>query len=67
MGLMNAMNTFIGGSGVFISGLLMSHFGLAQIFIGLAGVVLLASAVALVGYRWILPRDLARKQRRASA
>jgi MFS transporter, Spinster family, sphingosine-1-phosphate transporter len=67
MGLMNAMNTFIGGSGVFISGLLMSHFGLTQIFIGLAGVVLLASAVAFVGYRWVLPKDLARKQRQASA
>jgi predicted MFS family arabinose efflux permease len=67
MGLMNAMNTFIGGSGVFVSGLLMGHFGLAQIFIGLAGVVLLASAIALIGYRWILPNDLARKQRQAVA
>lgn len=67
MGLMNAMNTFIGGSGVFISGLLMSHFGLTQIFIGLAGVVLLASAIALIGYRWVFPKDLARKQRQAVA
>ncbi len=67
MGLMNAMNTFIGGSGVFISGLLMGHFGLTQIFIGLAGVVLVASVIALIGYRWILPMDLARKQRQAVA
>jgi predicted MFS family arabinose efflux permease len=59
MGLMNAMNTFIGGSGVFVSGLLMSHFGLNQIFIGLGGVVLLASAIALMGYQWVLPKDLA--------
>jgi MFS family permease len=67
MGLMNSMNTFIGGSGVFLSGLLMSYSGLSRIFIGLAGVVLIASAVALVGYRWILPRDLARKPREAAA
>ena len=62
MGLMNAMNTFIGGSGVFISGLLMSHVGLKQIFIGLTGVVFLAAAISLIGYRWVLPRDRARKQ-----
>ena len=62
MGFMNAMNTFIGGSGVFVSGLLMRHLGLTQIFIGLAGVVLLASAVALIGYRWIFPQDLARRK-----
>jgi MFS transporter, Spinster family, sphingosine-1-phosphate transporter len=67
MGFLNAMNTFIGGSGVFVSGLLMSHSGLTQIFIGLAGVVLLASAVALIGYRWVLPKDLARKQRSCHA
>lgn len=67
MGLMNAMNTFIGGSGVFISGVLMSHFGLTQIFIGLAGVVLLASGIALIGYRWVFTKDLDHRQRRAMA
>jgi predicted MFS family arabinose efflux permease len=67
MGLMNSMNTFIGGSGVFLSGVLMSYSGLSSIFIGLAGFVLMAAAVALVGYFWILPRDLARKQKQAAA
>jgi hypothetical protein len=61
IGFMNAMNTFIGGSGVFLSGLLLSRFDLMQIFVGLTGVVLLASAAGLVGYRWVLPKDLARK------
>jgi hypothetical protein len=55
------MNTFIGGSGIFISGLLMSHSSLTQIFIGLTGVVLLASVVSLIGYWRVLPKDLARK------
>ena len=60
IGIMNAMNTFIGGSGVLLSGLLMSRAGLREIFVGLAGVVLLASIIALIGYRWVLPKDLAR-------
>jgi MFS family permease len=67
MGVMNAMNTFIGGSGVFISGMLMGRFGLTQIFIGLAGVVVLASAIAIIGYRWVLPRDFRRDRREAAA
>jgi MFS family permease len=60
-GLLNTLNTFIGGSGVFLSGLLMGRFGLTQIFVGLAGVVLIASAIALAGYKWVFPRDLDRK------
>jgi MFS family permease len=60
-GFMNALNTFIGGSGVFLSGLLMGRLGFAQIFVTLAGVVLIASLVALAGYRWVLSGDLARK------
>jgi hypothetical protein len=60
-GLLNTLNTFIGGSGVFLSGLLMGRFGLTQIFVGLAGVVLIASAIALAGCKWVFPRDLDRK------
>ena len=60
-GLLNALNTFIGGSGVFLSGLLMGRFGLTQIFVALAGVVLVASLIALAGYRWVLPKDLTHK------
>lgn len=62
IGLFNAMNTFIGGSGVLLSGLLMSHFALNQIFAALTGVVLLATIVSLLGYRFVLPKDLLAKQ-----
>jgi MFS family permease len=66
IGLLNALNTFIGGSGVFISGMVMGRLGLRQIFVALAGVVLLASIIAMIGYKWFLPADLARKSPRAS-
>jgi MFS transporter, Spinster family, sphingosine-1-phosphate transporter len=65
-GLLNALNTFIGGSGVFLSGMLMGRFGLTQIFVGLAAVVLAASIVALIGYCWVLPADLSRRKLQAS-
>jgi MFS transporter, ACS family, D-galactonate transporter len=60
IGFMNASNTFFGGSGVLISGFLKSHYGLTGVFGALSGIVLLAAGVSLVGYRWILPADLAR-------
>lgn len=62
IGFMNALNTFIGGGGVLISGLLKAHFGLGQVFCGLAGVVVLASIACFAGYRWVLPRDIARRE-----
>lgn len=55
IGFMNAMNTSIGGLGVFASGYFMSRFPLSDVFLGLVGVVLLASAAALTGY-WALWR-----------
>jgi predicted MFS family arabinose efflux permease len=60
IGFMNASNTFIGGSGVLISGYLKGHYGLTGVFAALSGIVLLASLVSLAGYRWLLPRDLDR-------
>jgi MFS family permease len=60
IGSMNAMNTFVGGSGVLFSGLLMSRVGLSGIFVGLSGVILISAGIALVGYRWTLPKDLQR-------
>ena len=57
------MNTFIGGSGVFLSGMLMGRIGLTQIFVALAGVVLLAATIAMIGYRWVLPRDIDHRSR----
>lgn len=62
-GMLNALNTFIGGSSVFASGILMSHASLADIFVSLVGVVFLASVVTLIGYRWVLPKDLRRQAR----
>jgi hypothetical protein len=44
----------------------MGRLGLAQIFVALAGVVLVASIIAMIGYKWVLPADLARKSQRAS-
>lgn len=63
IGIMNALNTFVGGSGVLISGFLKSHYGLTGVFAALSGIVMLASLVSLVGYQWLLPRDLARLAR----
>jgi MFS family permease len=60
IGIMNASNTFFGGSGVLISGFLKSHYGLTGVFSALSGIVLLAAGVALAGYKWLLPADLAR-------
>ncbi len=51
IGFMNAMNTSIGGVGVFASGYFLSQIPLSQVFLGLVGVVLLASLVALVGFK----------------
>ncbi|MFN7919941.1 MAG: MFS transporter [Bryobacteraceae bacterium] len=65
IGFMNSLNTFIGGSGVFLSGYLKSHFGLGQVFLGLAGVVLLASIACLAGYH-LLKSSLTRAQNAAS-
>jgi hypothetical protein len=64
--MLNALNTFIGGGGVLISGMLMGHAGLRDIFVALAGVVLLASVVSLIGYGWVLPKDLKRQAREAA-
>jgi predicted MFS family arabinose efflux permease len=61
VGFMNALNTFIGGSGVLISGIIKSSGGLGIVFTGLAAVVSLAGLVCLSGYRWTLPHDLKRK------
>jgi MFS family permease len=60
IGIMNASNTFFGGSGVLISGYLKSHYGLTGVFSALSGIVLLAAGVSLIGYRWLFPADLAR-------
>ena len=44
----------------------MGRAGLREIFVGLASVVLLAAVLSLIGYRWVLPKDLARKQQQVT-
>lgn len=61
IGFMNAMNTFIGGSGVLLSGLAKQAGGLTQVFVSLAVVVAIAGLACLAGYKWVLPRDLHQK------
>ncbi len=62
LGLMNTMNCFAGGVGIFVAGFLRSDFGLSGVFAGVSVLVLLAAALALLAYRVYLPRDLARRQ-----
>ncbi len=60
IGFMNAMNTTIGGLGVFASGYFMSRFPLSHVFLGMAGVVLLASIVSLAGFSSFRLREIAK-------
>lgn len=60
VGLGNALNCLAGGIGVLLSGFLKSSLGLAGVFGGLTGVVLVAATVLFIGYRKFLQRDLER-------
>lgn len=61
LGLVNLMNSLSGGMGVLFAGILKSRFTLAGVFAATAVLMVLASLLLLVGFRYCLERDLARR------
>ena len=62
IGLMNSANCLAGGAGVLLAGYLKSTYGLAGIFGGISGIVLMSSLLGAIGYKIFLERDLARRK-----
>lgn len=63
-GLWNMANCTTGGVGILVTGYLKSDYGLGGIFHYLAGLVLLAACLTLIGYLLFLRRDLERSSLR---
>ncbi len=61
-GLMNTINCFAGGLGIFIAGYLKQDFGLGGVFAGTSAIVLVAGVLLLIGYNCFLRQDLARQR-----
>jgi hypothetical protein len=59
-GLWNLANCTTGGIGILVTGYLKRDYGLGGIFHYLAGLVLLAACLTLIGYLVFLRRDLER-------
>jgi predicted MFS family arabinose efflux permease len=62
LGLFNAFNTFAGGIGVWVAGTLKATAGLAGVFAGISGIIVIAAALAAIGYTFFLKKDLERTQ-----
>jgi len=62
LGLMNTMNTFAGGVGIMLAGILKSRYGLSGIFSAVSALVCISAALALIGYLFLLRRDLERNE-----
>jgi MFS family permease len=60
IGLMNMGACATGGLGVIVAGALKSDVGLARSFASLSVIVALVSVMLFVGYRTIIPRDVAK-------
>jgi predicted MFS family arabinose efflux permease len=65
VGIMNSVATAAGGCGVLLAGFLKREVGLAGIFAGISGCFLIAGVVLLLGYRFLIRRDIARAQANA--
>lgn len=63
LGLVNLMNSLTGGMGVLFAGVLKSRFSLGGVFAATASLMALASLLLLIGFRYFLDRDLARRDR----
>ena len=61
LGLFNAFNTFAGGIGVWVAGSLKATAGLAGVFGGISGIMLMAAMLAAIGYAFFLQKDLDRR------
>jgi hypothetical protein len=64
-GVTNMVNCLAGGLGVFVTGLLKSSRGLAGVFAGIVGILILEALVLFVGYFLFLKRDLEKVSLRA--
>jgi predicted MFS family arabinose efflux permease len=67
LGLMNTLATAAGGLGVLLAGLLKRDWGLETVFAASSGVFVIAGLCLFAGYRWFLPRDIARATATAAA
>lgn len=62
IGLMNAANCTAGGVGILLAGYLKSTYGLAGIFGGISGIIVIGSILTTIGYKLFLGRDLAARR-----
>jgi predicted MFS family arabinose efflux permease len=62
LGLMNTLATAAGGLGVLFAGVLKQGWGLEAVFGACAAMFVVAGVFLFIGYRWLLPRDIARAQ-----
>lgn len=60
IGIMNTGNCLAGGVGILVAGYWKQALGLAGVFAGTSAVVFCAALLVWFGYRYLLPRDLAR-------
>jgi predicted MFS family arabinose efflux permease len=60
VGFMNAFSTAVGGTGVFVAGLLKQTLGLNAVFGFLSVMFVIAAAALYLGYRFWAERDIAR-------
>jgi predicted MFS family arabinose efflux permease len=58
IGVTNMLNTLAGGVGILATGFLKSDFGLAPVFGGVAGILLLDALLLFAGYFLFLRKDL---------
>jgi predicted MFS family arabinose efflux permease len=61
IGLMNCANTAAGAAGILAAGYLKADYGLTSVFRGASLVIFASAALTLVGFLYVLPRDLRRR------
>jgi predicted MFS family arabinose efflux permease len=61
VGIMNTTNCLAGGIGILMAGRWKEGLGLASVFAGVSGLILFAALLVFFGYRYLLPRDLAKR------
>jgi len=66
-GITNMVNCLSGGSAVFVAGLLKANLGLAGVFAGSVGVLILDALLLFCGYWLFLKRDIQNASRRVMA